>query len=285
MPKCFEAYAYSICFDSLFQENFTASVDMIFGTSFQLCTSGGVLIHISSGNYGISPFSVCISEDDFIRIMDHIMLGQQVSFSRKSRCLMFASGVAISLLHGQKYNGKLSQTSNSEILFQNKEFILPYLQSQDTAVSMGISLSWLEQNQDILLAAITGQTKNANPVLDMWIGRGQGLTPSCDDIMIGIMAAACFIGQDYRLGALHRYIIECGSKRTTSVSYAYLSYAVCGYFSSIVLTFLHTMSTVSSQSEVTRALQQVARHGHTSGCDLLYGIALGLSSSFSDNTL
>lgn len=124
--------------------------------------------------------------------------------------------------------------------------------------------------------AIAWQPPHTDADLARWlIGRGPGLTPSGDDMLIGMLAVfhaaglpvAAFLPPADQLAAL-----------TTSVSCSYLNSARVGEFATPVL---RVMRCLQRGRAAHRAIQRLLSLGHTSGADTLLGIALaqrGLSS-------
>lgn len=97
------------------------------------------------------------------------------------------------------------------------------------------------------------------------VGLGQGLTPSGDDMLLGVLAA------------LHRYHPTCISllcqaihpllHRTNEISASYLDLAMKGYVATPVLDVLHHLG--QNWEAPKQVLLSV---GHSSGSDILYGI-------------
>lgn len=97
------------------------------------------------------------------------------------------------------------------------------------------------------------------------VGLGQGLTPSGDDMLLGVLAA------------LHRYTPACIPllsqaihpllHRTNEISASYLDLAMKGYVATPVLDVLYHLG--QNWEAPKRVLLSV---GHSSGSDILYGI-------------
>lgn len=97
------------------------------------------------------------------------------------------------------------------------------------------------------------------------VGLGQGLTPSGDDMLLGVLAA------------LHRYApayisllsqaIHPLLNRTNEISASYLDLAMKGYVATPVLDVLHHLGQNWEASK-----QVLLSVGHSSGSDILYGI-------------
>lgn len=107
------------------------------------------------------------------------------------------------------------------------------------------------------------------------IGRGNGLTPSGDDVLLGFsMIRSGFNPKD----ELMDYIKE-GLKRrsTTAISRAYYESLFTGYVNSIFLALLQAVES-EIEVETDQLVQLITRYGHTSGYDTLFGFYLGMQS-------
>lgn len=102
------------------------------------------------------------------------------------------------------------------------------------------------------------------------IGRGPGLTPSGDDMLTGIVAVLHVVGFSAQL--LH-FLPPAAqlAQLTTSVSCSYLNSARIGEFSTPLLKVMRSLQTGCNSRSAIRRLLAV---GHTSGADILLGIAI-----------
>jgi Protein of unknown function (DUF2877) len=107
--------------------------------------------------------------------------------------------------------------------------------------------------------------------VDALVGRGQGLTPSGDDALAGILLVAHALGRAAPLAAAVRSRL--GS--TTAVSAALLDAAADGYAAPDVVALVDA-ALAADEATVCRTLPAVLAIGHTSGVDLVAGIAGGL---------
>lgn len=115
-------------------------------------------------------------------------------------------------------------------------------------------------------------------------GAGRGLTPACDDVMVGIMAAACAWLEARREDGGNMFRKLCGRMRgslvlgsnTTKISCKYLKCACEGYFSRLLCEWMAWCFEKEGDGEKDAGwmlLMQIADMGHTSGMDTIYGIS------------
>lgn len=106
--------------------------------------------------------------------------------------------------------------------------------------------------------------------LEFYIGRGQGLTPSGDDFLIGMYCVSfCEQSIPNMMSSLSNTRFE---GLTTSVSVAYLNAARQGYFNPDLIKLL----SCESESEFELLKNRILDFGHSSGMDTLEGIVFGL---------
>lgn len=103
------------------------------------------------------------------------------------------------------------------------------------------------------------------------MGRGIGLTPSGDDVLVG------FIYSRYAQKNMDRVLIETVSDllkevNTTTVSRQYIEFALSGRFSQEIID-LH--NSLCENKNIDYAINKIISIGHTSGMDTLAGIYLG----------
>ncbi len=112
-------------------------------------------------------------------------------------------------------------------------------------------------------------------VLRKIIGRGRGLTPSGDDILLGLLlvdSAFGLLSKDF-IACLKELILE--EELTTQVSRSYYLGAFRNDYSRDLRDFLDSL--VDKNLDDTKIkIQAIIKKGHSSGLDTLAGIALGL---------
>ncbi|AXE39896.1 DUF2877 domain-containing protein [Acidipropionibacterium virtanenii] len=115
--------------------------------------------------------------------------------------------------------------------------------------------------------------------LDELCGLGIGLTPSGDDALVGLIAASMSAGVGARARRRLAGRLRSGwaHGRTTEVSLTTLRLALAGDLAPPVLDLLAALTgpgagLPAAQRPETGAVDRLARHGHTSGADLMAGV-------------
>lgn len=105
------------------------------------------------------------------------------------------------------------------------------------------------------------------------MGLGQGLTPSGDDVLMGLFLVLGLEGSPMNyLDFILREIIQEKTEDTTDVSYQGLLRASNGFYRSILVEAVEALTTWGNIEQI---LIEVLSIGHSSGRDLLYGILTG----------
>ncbi|MCR8644771.1 DUF2877 domain-containing protein [Paenibacillus sp. N1-5-1-14] len=123
----------------------------------------------------------------------------------------------------------------------------------------------------ILLSEANIDKQKLDRLLRYFLGRGQGLTPSGDDYIVGLLAVHT-LTQAFHPAFVStlRQLIET-EELTTDVSKSYLLHALEGRFSDKITHVIHALTlkdTLLFQAKLIRLLQT----GHSSGIDTALGI-------------
>jgi hypothetical protein len=138
-------------------------------------------------------------------------------------------------------------------------------------------------------AAVARDPGRLDAVVEALIGRGPGSTPSGDDIVAGLLATLAVLAPDdgpttaWATALADRAVRR--AARTTRLSATLLRCARDGAVAaaaSRVLTLL--VAPAGAGSALPQATADLARLGHTSGRDLLAGIAIGVDALIADRS-
>jgi len=144
----------------------------------------------------------------------------------------------------------------------------------------GFGTAWPDLVADPeLIAAITSVRRGrVDDAVVACLGRGPGLTPSGDDVLVGALAASWSVGaiDAERSEDLAVALETQARRRTTDVSVEYLHYACRGMATGAVRALLTALADRDIAS-VIGAVARLRRFGHTSGMDTLLGIVIALT--------
>ena len=195
---------------------------------------------------------------------------------KASKIRLQNSGICIDKLHLAKgKNGLwLKATNKTELTF---ELLSQFLCLQQTQTGLYGPLGDLVQSGDIsacfpVLKPLKCWFEGGEPDWQGIIGAGPGLTPSHDDMLVGMLACAYSIPEFRdKAPALLPASLDL-DYWTTSVSAGYLSQARNGFFSDSLLAVID-----SSPDTFYDNAGHFLSHGHYSGADTLLGMWLFLS--------
>jgi Protein of unknown function (DUF2877) len=118
--------------------------------------------------------------------------------------------------------------------------------------------------------------------IDRLIGRGPGLTPAGDDLIVGFLgglraAAGDRPEQLVFARSLGETVVRL-SVATNEISRAFLRYAAAGSVAEPLALLAGCITEAAAPDEVERAAARAMAFGHTSGADATFGLLLGLAS-------
>ncbi len=139
--------------------------------------------------------------------------------------------------------------------------------SCDTKYYSGLMADYFLPHLQGFISQISQTNTELN--LNNIIGFGAGLTPSCDDMLVGILAYL-----DYSQHSYFDVVANACRARvsqTTDVSKAMLELAIARQFNQDIVVFFECLA---EGSEIGPALDAIDQYGHSSGHDTLCGIYL-----------
>lgn len=126
---------------------------------------------------------------------------------------------------------------------------------------------WQDAAGDLADAAVAD--RDVAPLVAALVGAGQGLTPSGDDVLCGLMLGLRLVGEGDAVGHLWS-AVAARLATTTSLSASLLREAADGY-AIPQLVRLGAALAAGDEPATTAAVDAVLAVGHTSGSDLLAG--------------
>ncbi|MCC8127058.1 MAG: DUF2877 domain-containing protein [Clostridiales bacterium] len=241
----------------------------------------GQLIHLDGGRHGLCCFGICVEEAGMREILTVCRAGDLAVISNGTLLRIYGSGGLI-LLDLQGFD--LVNLSIAGMLAGNSErSAAGQLQNLLEAEERSLTLGMERTPEFISCEGILTRGEIISSAVSYLYGRGQGLTPSGDDILVGYWSILqAFSGTQsptaYRAAVRSRQLNEVMrlmSAETTDISKAYLSAAGAGYANEILLCMLRELRRAQPNA-AKEYLSQLKSLGHTSGCDTIYGMYLGM---------
>ena len=149
-----------------------------------------------------------------------------------------------------------------------------YLETVDFARIIGMDLDEkTSKHLELLRQADKSDVAVNSRVIGFFTGRGQGLTPSGDDLLIGFTLALMLFGRFNRWRQTLAAVVT--KERTTMISVAYTHALLAGHISE-PLVRIASLLDGAERAEIEKRVREVRAFGHTSGADTLFGFSLGL---------
>ncbi len=109
------------------------------------------------------------------------------------------------------------------------------------------------------------------------LGLGIGMTPSGDDVLVGMLGALSMLRSPLMTESLAAAVADEAQRKTTRISAVYLTYAARGMVGERLSEFIETLST-GSTAETIRTAGLMTSIGSTSGREMALGAILGMYS-------
>ncbi len=245
-------------------------IHSIFANSFNIVFDDE-LVNINRKENQLSSFGINISGREMDAILASIAIGDLVKIHNAALRIYPTYGSVLEI-----------ETSGLEILDLSLRPV------RVTALRLGVIRSVLELPgiyEHIGLARTHEEQKNlddlvsSNPISPVFlsacrylIGRGEGLTPSGDDILMGFFMMQNLFSFRFELDESMLVFIR---QKTTDISFAYLKSLNNGYVSEYYQDFCQAASQ-DNLNGLKMSVEKIKSIGSTSGFDSLLGMNLGV---------
>ncbi|CQR46306.1 hypothetical protein BN1058_00559 [Paraliobacillus sp. PM-2] len=285
MAHIITAQGYSSFIPVLLSKDTKGKVLNKYETGFNIL-AGSRLIFIGTEKNGYSPFGIHLSSQDYLPYSKKVNIGASVTFGPRE--LIIEDLFSITLRDDKAYD-PIVPIEREKITTAWKQMIpkvwlergYTKILSTDLAVAMEVIWEMKEPTtveQKMIRRLINCcsphvSNEEMDAVCHYFVGRGVGLTPSGDDVLVGV--AAILYG---KYGPRHPFIKGIkkvkDKDRTTMVSQTFYQYASIGAFQSTILSTMHALS--STNESLVAAVNQLLESGHSSGFDTSFGMYVGL---------
>lgn len=257
------------------------TINNIFDGSFNIKIKDQ-LIHVGAYRGYVSGFGSYIDRSDYLNILTYVDIGNRVRVTESS--LTFYSGRGIETFDYQVLPIDLKVRTVPEHAWLVGQIQLAYDEAVRDGLRIGLRTeapAFREVSEIIRRQRVT--EAQWNQVIKYMVGRGRGLTPSGDDMLVGYLTVLLMFAP--ARAQMLSNLLHVRKLSTTDVSLAYLLASSQGYVSSPLHEFYQVVEKVSlgqllgeeAHKALVKAIQRVMRIGHTSGKDMTYGIGLGLA--------
>lgn len=252
-------------------------VHSIFHSGINIEAKDG-LVFIGEDKNGRLPFGIHLHEKD---IKNLINIDNKTIFKfNKNLKTLETSKYVIDLNKSELYTSKLPKDKES-IGLEELNYLFQTIREMQLVTGLDMTIEEiLSDNKGLIYklknSIASKDEEEIRQVLRTIIGRGKGLTPSGDDLLIGLLwinEIVEILSKEF-LNSLEWLIFQGGL--TTDVSINYYKSAFLGDYSSNLIDLSCELISFN-KGKIKGILEDIVKYGHTSGIDLLSGIALGLN--------
>ena len=251
---------------------------------------GDSLIFIGTTKNGLLPFGIHLDERDTALAVSYVTNGETVNWNEKTNSIEFQN-FAINLNQAKPFKNELNEIINEQVFESSLNRFSNRLINIEERTGLDVSIRDFIKNykgineQDLaridlylillIKAASTSDELLMEKAFRYFLGRGNGLTPSGDDMIVGLLAfdaVAHFLSPRFydKLSEL----IE-NESITTDVAKEYLRYGLKQQYSSTVSNMVNTIANGETKNFESN-FQNLLGVGHSSGLDTLFGILIGI---------
>ncbi|RHW34837.1 DUF2877 domain-containing protein [Neobacillus notoginsengisoli] len=263
-------------------------VHSIFTNGFNIIM-GDSLVFIGNRKNGLLPFGIHLREMDTSRAVAAVNNGDSVFWNIKTESLEFPR-ITIRLNKGKSFKNELAELKETKIFEASFERLFTQLVGieERTGLDVDIQLflekwnersgqTWTDTETFIIMlieAATSSDEHSIEKALRYFLGRGQGLTPSGDDMVVGLLAFDAV--SHFIFAPFYQKLSKLlGEPITTDVGREYLRYALEHEFSSTVSKMVNAL-VIERDSDFKEVFGNLLGVGHSSGMDTLFGILIGM---------
>lgn len=229
------------------------------------------LVHVGRAGGQLSSFGMLLSYTEMDAILPNLAAGDLVKVQGTMLMLYATYGPVIQLDTARLQVVDLALRPVM-LTPQRLALVREALEQAEDEAQLGLALG--EQDWQHLNALVREDVRSEafQQAARYLVGRGKGLTPSGDDILLGFFLVLKLFGQESGLtGAL----LEFATQSTTSISVAYLKSLMTGYVSEYFLSFCQAAA-LEDLDGLRSAIEKIKTIGSTSGYDSLMGMSLGI---------
>ncbi len=253
---------------NLIQEEHLGFVSSIFAHSLNVCF-GELLVHVGSRDKQLSCLGFSLDPHVLAQILKVVSVRDVVRL--KDGILSFYTSEGVKRIDLRLL--EVIPTDIPRFLREKNVYIADrLLDEMIPSLTLG-----LDQDEEFIRQLENLKTLDDNTMHDalkFFIGRGLGLTPSGDDILLGfgIVLVACNKDRDFKR------LLATSLIHTTDVSRAYLQAFIDGHCNVVARHLISLLGDEKTKPEdIQKTLLNLSDYGHTSGADTLLGIKSALS--------
>ena len=227
-----------------------------------------ILFHVGSISESLSATGITLDDDIIDHLLNDIDVGNRVLYTNDRLFIYTNKDIKnIFLSELSEVDLKIPEVNFNKISIAQ---IVDTFKIIDFAKVWGLSEEYSPQRViDMVLKAHSLESKISTS--DFLFGRGRGLTPSGDDIMVGNLSILTATKSSQIVDWQKTVKARLQRGGTTDVSESYIQAALEGYTSEKMISFLNIIQK-GNAAALRPAIFAIQDFGHTSGTDTLLGM-------------
>lgn len=243
-------------------------VDSVFQHSLNVAFDDE-LLHIGSIASGLSVFGITLANGEIEPLLAAVQVNDEVIFRQGQLTIYTRSRMFRYPL--DKFGEKDLRIPRM-IVDHNRLTQLTAL-ANEMQISADIGLS--QENYHVVKQGLTAPMRTSiSHTIDFMIGRGKGLTPSGDDMLVGYLSVLQALQHPANAMFTAPLRAKVNQQATTRVSRNYITALLDGYVSADILALLQALTDNIPANELAKRMHTVLTMGHTSGHDTIMGMVL-----------
>lgn len=229
------------------------------------------LVHVGRAGGQLSSFGMILSSTEMDAILPNLTAGDLVKVQSTALIIYPTYGPVIQLDTARL---RVVDLSLRPVMLtpQRLELVREALGQAQNEAQLGLTLN--EQDWQYLNALVREDDRSEafQRAARYLVGRGKGLTPSGDDILLGFFLIRKLFGQD---AGLTQSLLDFAAQSTTAVSAAYLKNLANGSVSEYFQAFCQAVAQEDANG-LRLTVVKIKTIGSTSGDDSLMGMTLAI---------
>lgn len=253
-----------------------ATVHSVFDHSFNLQIAGH-LINVANYSGYLSSFGLYLPDVMFAQIFPYIQQGNKVKIQKQKLTAYSIKGVQSVSWQEKEQEIVDLDVAKMTIPTEQLTVLKEVLSNENLDEKIGLDLT--EETKSVLkkLAYATKDeltTTDYEEITRFLIGRGKGLTPSGDDLLVAYLSILK-LRKDSRAEEYSSVLAQ-SNLSTTDVSKEYVVASMQVHVNSLVYELYQDLQEEKEKKVIEKDVQKVMMIGHTSGKDLSMGLLIGL---------
>ncbi len=251
-------------------DSMLGQIHSLFKSSFNIAF-GDELVNVASSQMQCSSYGLVLDEEVVIHLINNIVVGDRVT-QKGSQMLIYSTHAGVLKIN-------LDELTVLDLKIRQ---IQPQPERLEAIVSALESVSWQEEiglpGDERTLSKLRKLTSDEMSTAEFYeafdylCGRGKGLTPSGDDVLLGYLMVHKLFGKTPRSD---EWQLKLAAKKTTAISVNYFRMLSRGYISEYLQNFC--LAAEKPDVEALKSSVKSIKHiGATSGSDMLLGISIGI---------